>query len=270
MRYVIAGLLAAAVYYGVMPARQAHRARASQQGDRWTWNGRVARGKTVEIRDINGSVSAQPASGETVEVTAVKHAGRRGDPDDVRIEAAEHDGGVTICVLYPGRRRTSSCESGRRRGDSNDDNDTEVDFTVRVPRGVAFSGNTVNGEVEATGLDGPVGARSVNGGVQIETSGGEAEGESVNGAVRAVVRGQGHEPLRFSSVNGAVDVTLPRDLDADLEASTLNGSITTDFEVTVSGGMTMRRQRLAGRIGRGGRLLRVETLNGSIHLRAGT
>jgi DUF4097 and DUF4098 domain-containing protein YvlB len=113
-------------------------------------------------------------------------------------------------------------------------------------------------------------ATSVNGAVELETSAGEAEGESVNGSVRAVVRGQGTSPLRFSSVNGAVDLTLPRGLDADLDASTVNGSITSDFEITIQGGMSMRRSRLHGRIGQGGRALRISTVNGSIRLHTGS
>jgi hypothetical protein len=245
----------------------------AQQGDRWSWHGRIAAGKTVDIRNTNGSVSADLASGAEVEVTAVKRAGRRGNPEDVRIQAVESDGDVRICVIYPGRSLSDGCaQRGQRRHNDDDDdenrNDTEVQFTVHVPRGVAFVGATVNGDVDARALEGPVEGRSVNGGVDIETTAGEASGTSVNGPVRAIVRGQGTEPLRFQSVNGQVDVTLPRNLDADVEAATVNGSITTDFEITIQGGMMMHRSRLHGRIGHGGRTLRVETVNGSIHLRA--
>jgi len=277
MRYGILGCAALAGWYAVTaPAPRIALARAAsrQQDDHWSWHGAVAAGKTVEIRNINGSVTADSAGGSEVEVTAVKRAGRRGDPKDVRIVEEESDGNVTICVVYPGRSVADGCaQRGQRRhydDDEDNRNDTEVEFTVHVPRGVEFSGNTVNGDVLARGMSSRVGGRSVNGGVEIETSGGDASGESVNGSVRAVVVGQGQEPLRFSSVNGAVDVTLPRGVNADLDASTVNGSIDTDFEITIQGGMSMRRSRLHGRIGQGGRALRVSTVNGSIHLRAAT
>ncbi|MFI5207085.1 MAG: DUF4097 family beta strand repeat-containing protein [Gemmatimonadales bacterium] len=267
MRY---GILGIATLAGALALAAPLRA---QNDDHWSWHGTVAAGKTVEIRDINGSVTADAASGSEVEVTAVKRAGRHGDPKDVRIVEEEGDGGVTICVVYPGRSVADGCaQRGQRRhyDDEDNRNDTEVEFTVHVPPGVEFSGNTVNGDVLARGMSSRVSGHSVNGGVEIETSAGDASGESVNGSVHAVVRGQGQEPLRFSSVNGAVDVTLPRAVNADLDASTVNGSIESDFEITIQGGMSMRRSRLHGRIGQGGRALRVSTVNGSIRLRAAT
>ena len=42
------------------------------------WRGRVAAGKTVEIKGVNGAIDATAASGDEVEVTATKK-GRRSD-----------------------------------------------------------------------------------------------------------------------------------------------------------------------------------------------
>jgi hypothetical protein len=264
MKYGILGLAVAAAYYGLaVPARH-HGAGggALRQGSEWSWHGRLATGKTIEIRGVNGSISAEPASGAEVEVTARKHA-RRDDPDEVRIEVVEHEGGVTICAVYPGRR--NRCEPGGGQM-STHDNDVEVEFTVRVPRGVAFDGNNVNGDVEAINLDGPVDAHTVNGGVRIETGAGEASAGTVNGSVRALVRGRGTESLHFATVNGGIDLTLPADLGADLEARTVNGTINSDFPVSVTGRINPRR--LNGRIGSGGRRLDLETVNGSIRIRS--
>jgi hypothetical protein len=279
MRYGILGFVAltGAFALAAPTPRALAQGTARQQDDHWNWHGAVAAGKTVEIRNLNGSVTADAATGTEVEVSAVKRAGRRGDPKDVRIVTEETSDGVTICVVYPNQSVSDGCarRSNRHRGDDDDDNDenhneTSVEFTVHVPRGVQFSGNTVNGDVLARGMSSRTDARSVNGGVEIETSAGEAQGESVNGSVHAIVSGQGQDALRFSSVNGAVDLTLPRGLNADLDASTVNGTITSDFEITIQGGMAMRRSRLHGRIGQGGRVLRISTVNGSIRLHSGS
>jgi DUF4097 and DUF4098 domain-containing protein YvlB len=233
-----------------------------KQGDNWSWHGRIAAGKTVEIRGINGDVSADAADGAEVQVTATKR-GRRSDPDEVRIEAVEGDDGVRICVIYPGDH--SSCGNGGGHSSFNNrNNDVEVNFTVHLPRGVAFDGNTVNGDVEATGLTGPVEANSVNGAVRIETTSGEASASSVNGAVTATVHALGTGAMNFKSVNGSVNVTLPANISADIDAQTVNGSIDTDFPITVNGRMSPRHLR--GSIGQGGRRLELETVNGSIRL----
>ncbi len=54
------------------------------------------------------------------------------------------------------------------------------------------------------------------------------------------------------------------DLNANVRASTLNGSITTDFPMTLTGTFTPRK--LEGTIGAGGRSLELSTVNGSITL----
>jgi len=233
-----------------------------QQGNQWSWHGRLASGKTLEIRGVNGPITADAASGDEVVVTAEKH-GRRSDPDEVRIEVVQGADGVTICAVYPGN--SNRCGSDDDYHMSTHDNDVEVRFHAQLPAGVRFVGETVNGDVEANDLSGPVRASTVNGGVRLSTSAGDASGNTVNGSVTAVVRGQGQGPLRFRTVNGSVTVSLPKQLDADLEAETVNGAIETDYPITVTGRLTPRR--LNGRIGQGGRSLRLETVNGSIHIR---
>ncbi|HKC65235.1 MAG TPA: hypothetical protein VKB86_16455, partial [Pyrinomonadaceae bacterium] len=104
--------------------------------DEFHWSGRVAQGQTIEIKGINGSVRAEPSSGNEAEVTA-KKTGRRSDPKEVEIRVVEHSGGVTICAVYPSDNPGSpnTCESGENGSSHVRDNDVQVDFTVRVPQG---------------------------------------------------------------------------------------------------------------------------------------
>lgn len=263
MKYAILGLVAAAAWYGAPPVREADAdiPAVQQQDDRFQWAGRLAAGKALEIRGINGTITATAASGDRAEVTAVK-SGDDDDPRDVRIEVVEHDGGVTICAVYPGR--DNRCQPGGGRMNVRD-NDVEVDFTVRVPAGVRFDGNNVNGGVEARDLTGPISLHTVNGGIRLSTATGDAEANTVNGGITAEVRAHGDRPLRFNTVNGSITLTLPRGLGADFDAETVNGGIESDFAVTVQGRMNPRH--LTGRIGEGGRRIEMKTVNGGIRLR---
>ena len=74
---------------------------AGAQDFRWT--GKLAQGKTLEVRGVNGDVDVTLASGSDIEVTAVKR-GRDDDPAEVKVEVVEHGEGVTICAVYPDRR----------------------------------------------------------------------------------------------------------------------------------------------------------------------
>ena len=69
------------------------------------WSGRLAAGKRLEIKGVNGDVHAVGiAAGSQAEVSAAKHA-RRSDPASVEIKVVESEDGVTICAVYPTPRR---------------------------------------------------------------------------------------------------------------------------------------------------------------------
>ena len=229
------------------------------------WHAALASGKTLEVRGISGRVRASRASGSEAEVTAVKKAGRRGDPEDVEIQVVEDNDGVTICALYPTRRGKSECRSGGGHNENFKDTDVEVDFEVRVPAGVDFVGTTVNGDVFASDLPADAEVSSVNGDVEVSAAG-LARGSTVNGSITAVVgKAAWTGSLRFATVNGGIRVTLPPDIDAEVDANTVNGSIDSDFPITMQG--RMRPREFHGVIGKGGRRLELTTVNGSIELR---
>jgi DUF4097 and DUF4098 domain-containing protein YvlB len=203
-----------------------------------------------------------PSTGDKVEVVADK-SGKKDDPSTVRIEVVQDSDGITICAVYPGQG--SDCTGKSKSSSSNNHSDVSVEFTVKVPAGVTFAANTVNGGVTARSLAGPVRAHTVNGGCDIETQQ-SGEASTVNGSVKATLgRVSAKEKLDFSTVNGSITLHLPDALDADLEGSTVNGSIETDFPVTISGKWGPRS--VHGTIGRGGAKLNASTVNGSIRLR---
>ena len=93
----------------------------------------------------------------------------------------------------------------------------------------------------------------------------------MNGNVRARMASLGAaRDLSFTTVNGSVVVELPANAGADVELSTVNGSLRTDFEISVQGRLSPRNLR--GRIGPAGAAgtrLKVTTVNGSVELRRG-
>jgi len=242
----------------------------SAQAQDFNWHGRLAAGKRLEVKGVNGDVRAVLASGAEAVVNARKHA-RRSDPDDVKIEVVESADGITICAVYPTpprARRQNSCEAGDHWSSSTDNNDVTVDFEVQVPAGIEFNGQTVNGQMSAEGLKGDVRASSVNGSVRVSTTG-LAEASTVNGSVYAEMgRSDWTNDLEFSTVNGGITLVIPGKLDTEVRASTVNGDIETDWPLTISGRFNNRRLR--GTIGAGGRGLNLSTVNGEIRLKKGT
>ena len=249
------------------------------------WSGRLARGQEIEIRGIVGDVTAQPASGDQVEVVG-RFTGE--DGERLRVEVEEGREGVVICVVYPGQRRRDGdgpCgHGGDWDGDNEDDDiDAGVDFTVRVPEGVKLAAYTVAGDVNATQLRSDVDVATVDGDVRVSTTG-TAEAASVSGDVEATF-GRAGDDMDFTTVSGNVTVRLPGNVDADVEAQTLSGEIESDFDLRTGsmtgddddddddddghGGVHVNVQigrRASGTLGRGGPELNVTTVSGNIRL----
>lgn len=231
------------------------------------WQGRVATGRTIEIKGVNGAIQATGSSGDQVEVVATRR-GRRSDPESVQIKTVEHAGGITICALYPSTdsARPNECLAGDKGRMNSKNNDVSVEFVVKVPAGVRLAARTVNGAVEASGLTADVDAETVNGSITVETEG-VARAETVNGSVQATMgRTDWSSDLEIETVNGSIRLTLPSTASTTLDAETVNGRIHSDFEVTDG---TSTRRRLTGKIGGGGRAMSLATVNGSIQISQG-
>ncbi len=269
-RWILAAALATAVVAGPTAAwshdDHATDKRAKRTAEDFKWSGRVAPGKSIEIKGVNGGISAEPSTGAQVEVVARK-SGRKSDPDEVTIEVIEHAGGVTICAVYPTPRgdRPNECGPGEKGRMNTRNNDVQVEYTVRVPAGVRFIGRTVNGNIEARGLKADVEAYTVNGSIGLTTRG-VARATTVNGSIDAEMGTASTDALEFETVNGGITLTVPAGSGAELHASTVNGDISTDFPLTVRGKFS--RRSISGTIGRGGPNLSMTTVNGDIRLRS--
>lgn len=230
---------------------------ATAQND-FDWTGQLAQGQRIEIYDVNGSIRASAARDGNVVVSAVKKPGRRGSPSDVRIETVAHAGGVTVCVLYG----NGECRAGGVRSNNNDRNDTSVDFTVQVPAGIGLRAATVNGSIEANGLQSDTDATTVNGSVTVATSG-SARATTVNGEIKAAM-GRAPNGGKFSTVNGAVTLQLPATTNANVRVSTVSGDITSEFPLQIDA--EPGPKHASGVIGAGGQALDINTVNGGVTL----
>ena len=227
------------------------------------WKGKVPAGQLVEIRGINGSIHAEPATGNDVEVVAYK-SGQVYDTAGIEVQVVERNGGITFCAVYPSLDgRPTECQPGSNSPLNSSSNDVNIDFTVRLPKGVRFVGRTVNGQVEAKALQADTEAHTVNGNVRLSTAG-AAFGETVNGSIIASV-GKINSASKFSTVNGGITVEMPQSAAAEVHAGTKNGHIHTDFPLAMHDEYAGRHAD--GAIGHGGPDLTIVTVNGTINLR---
>jgi hypothetical protein len=255
LRRVPAIVVAALLLQGIAAARRVHETSAE-----FHFTGAVSLGRAIEIKGMIGDVVAEPSSSGEVEVVALKKS-PTGDLGRVRLRVIHHDGGTTVCAVYPNPNFGGDCTPGDEASSQGAASDVEVSFRVRVPAGVRFVGRTSNGKVAASRLRGDVEAHTVNGNIDIHTSG-EARAFTVNGSITAQLDSRA-AAASLQTINGNVTVKVSPAAGARLDATTVNGAIRASvpiFSTDDSG------NHFSGVLGRGGSRVDLRTVNGDIFL----
>jgi DUF4097 and DUF4098 domain-containing protein YvlB len=140
-----------------------------------------------------------------------------------------------------------------------------VNYHVKAPAGATIRTRTVNGETTITATTGHVVANTVNGGVAGTAIAGGIEARATNGGINVDIVQVGHDPIDLRAINGQVRITLPTTANANLAATSNNGSIEiTNLTLEKFGDQNLRRVR--GRINAGGTPIELNSTNGDIHI----
>jgi hypothetical protein len=272
----------------------------AQQGrndSTFTWNKSLAPNSMLSILNGNGPITVReaPAGSDRVEVRAVKSSRSRGSYQDVSFDVRETDNQVEICTLYGDQ---TSCRD--RNGSRNIR--VSVEYTVLVPRSLrlklatgngeisieragadvsASTGNgrvtvgqtegrvnvsTGSGDVQVDGANGPVSVSTGNGRIFVATAKGAVEASTGNGDIDVRIKSLPVErDMQFSSGSGSIRIMLPANYNGRIDATTGNGSLSSDFEISIVG--RLESHHIRGTIGSGGPLIRMSTGNGTIELR---
>lgn len=126
--------------------------------------------------------------------------------------------------------------------------------------------NTVSGSVEAQALAGDLVVNTVSGELTVvEGTGGRVKADSVSGGMVLDLDPRSGTDVRLSSVSGEVAIRLPDPGDAEVEAGSSTGSVSSSFEELRLTNQWCAK-RLTGTLGRGSGKLRVTTVSGSVAL----
>ncbi len=121
---------------------------------------------------------------------------------------------------------------------------------------------TTNAKVSCSCICGKLVARSSNGKIEIDQHRGSVDASTSNGLIHASLDDIGAEGVQLATSNGRIVLDLPEHVDADVDIRVDNGVIRNDRELCHKGRET--NGRVAGRLGLGGKLIKLRTSNGSI------
>ncbi len=125
---------------------------------------------------------------------------------------------------------------------------------------------TGDGHIDARNLDGSVDAASGDGHIKIDGRLDSLNVKTGDGSIDARLQ-PGSKVVSSWTIHtgdGSVDLVLPADLQANIDASTNDGHISLGIPVTVEG--TFKNSELRGKMNGGGQTLTVHTGDGSIRL----
>ena len=227
-------------------------------------------GQRLSVSNIDGNVTVTQSRGNAAEIIARKVV-RRGNGELIKPVLEEVSGGYRICTVYLNRAGDDRGCGDRNRGNNNNDHwdnnglDAAINYEIRLPAGVALTVNTVDGNIDARGIDTPASIRSVDGSIDFEGVAPENM-TTVDGSITAKISGSDwSHAMAVRTVDGDIELTLPAGSNARISGHTVDGQIDSDFPMTVTG--KWGPQSFHGDIGSGrGPALELSTVDGSIRL----
>lgn len=254
----------------------------------------------VHLTTFDGSIQVRPWDRPEVLIEVEKRGADKEAVSEVRIDAEASGDTITVEAKKPG--------SEHRVIGLGMHHSTSARLIASVPRGATLTLVTRDGSISVERIDGKLELRTDDGSVRVseapgdllivtrdgsitlERVGGRIDARSGDGSIRVngtpsalaletrdgsvTVRAErGTEMTDDWSVrtgDGTVVVELPDGFAAEIDAETQDGSVRNSLEVAGDTERTSRddRRRLRGRLGAGGRVLKLRTNDGSIRLRA--
>jgi DUF4097 and DUF4098 domain-containing protein YvlB len=267
-------------------------ATGAARADIWSKNYPISARARLHFSTQDGEIDLVGTTDKQISVN-VDTIGRRLSADDVTISEHQTGDSVDIEIRVPHEHHWFvSFDTGRR----------SIHITVRVPMDSDIDVHTGDGHINASNVkgdsrldtgDGNIKSDHFQGSVHLHTGDGRIEGFDFDGTLFAET-GDGHVSIRgrfdrldvhtgdgtieasvesgsrmtgpwtLRTGDGHINVRLPENFAADVDAHTGDGRVTLTYPITISG--TIDRGTIRGKMGSGGDTLMLRSGDGSISI----
>jgi len=227
----------------------------------------IPQNSTVAVSTFNGSITVEWYEGSDMILEITKTSNRSEDEFDkaevmvsvgmlTNIEARRLDRhaciGVSLVLQLPYGSEISDLETSNGR--------------IAVTGGAGSANvHTSNGSISFEDFEGSVSAETSNGSINVSGSS-IIYASSSNGGISGVISSIPPEGIVLLTSNGAIQVEIDSELDADFEMDTSNGSITVNGEGFSN--VYIHDSDGSATLGTGGNPVTLRTSNGSIRITA--
>ncbi len=227
-------------------------------------------GGDVSVRDLNAPVHAATSGGDISIAGVAGKLGMLTAGGDLRLQDvsgavhAQTSGGNIEVKYLKGPARLSA--SGGDIQIVNSTGPIELhagggDIQVKNDNGAANM-SSAGGDIDIADSTGALDLRTGGGDIRLRNDTGKIQGFTAGGGVWARLRA--NDGVSFSSGGGDIDVLLPRNVGAALDARSNGGSLTSEFPLSTT--RIKSDTRLSGTIGGGGALISLQASGGDIRI----
>ena len=227
----------------------------------------LAAGSSLKVKNVNGFIRVEAWDREEVQFTGEFKPSSKDEQVKVVVEAGQ--GSLEIRGEYPKHTGWGAYQG------------PQCQMTLKVPRRVAPTLETVNGEVTLSGTQGVAAVSTVNGGIRASGLADTLKAETVNGGitldqvkgslslqtVNGAIKGSGLDGqgkgIKAETVNGSIHLQVAG-LKGRLKARTVNGGIS--FNAKGAEQVEVKKHRVSAVFPGSDQGIEVETVNGAITL----
>lgn len=222
---------------------------------KYTLNGNTK--TSIHVENTNGRINISNTNDTTgiITIEAEKIAEVKVDEQDKPIE------NINIKLDSSGNEINIETDVNQSRGMFHKGQTPMVNYDIKVPANMKVSAENVNGTITITRITADVTAETVNGTISVFSCPGQINLSGINGTiicnVDSVTAG-----IKVEVVNGSVKIGGLKNINADVNASTVHGKV--KFANLTFTNLNSDKRNLSGTLGNGGNSIRVESTNGSI------
>lgn len=256
-----------------------------------SFNRADGRGQTLILRNINGNLTVEGYSGNTVQIEYTRNINAKHAVD---LEKGKRE--IDLGVAEYGDRVLVYLDSPYTKIDRNKANvnysfisdkikyEFSIDITIKVPQHANLDLNVINSDemliLNTQGEDAQF--NLINGRMDLENVKGQITAKTINGKITGTFHEAPIRETNFNTINGEIDVTYPRNLDAEVRYKSIDGDLYTDYEDVKRISASSRGDSEPGKgnehrvhnarnapfqVGKGGVLIQFDVIHGDVYLR---
>lgn len=213
-------------------------------------------GGSLEVENINGSITVKTWGQEKVIIEAVKKGSER-EIEELDIDARFSENFISLATRQPNKCKGS------------------VDYTIIVPRKTNVSLKTLSGSISINQVTGSIAALTNKGSITINEAANAVRAKTTKGDIDVSMRHIKQATTIFlENQVGDIDLALPKKTNAQLSAKTAEGKISCDLYVTLKPRTTKinaqfwdtMKKEIDGTIGQPGSHITLHTIEGNISI----